>query len=89
MVSWYALPLALFPLVAPLSAPLGSPLPHSTSTPPSFRFNSNAYMHNLQDYVTQALGITADQCRTRPDLVPMPRAAVCTPLPHSSYWNQV
>ena len=57
----------------------------SASTPPPFRFNSDAYVRNWQDYVAQALGITADQCRTRPDLVPTPRAAVCIPLPHSSY----
>ena len=95
-MSWYALPLALFPLVAPLSAPPGEPpwkppstlrfhLTSSTSTPPSFHFNSNVYVRNLQDHVAQALGITADQCQTHPDLVPTPRAAVCIPLLHLSY----
>ena len=34
LLSWYDLPLALFPLVSPLSAPLGSPLPHSASVRP-------------------------------------------------------
>ena len=81
-----------FPLSPLRPPPLGSPPStlrlhptSSASTPPPFRFNSDTYVRNWQDYVAQALGITADQCRTHPDLVPTPRAAVCIPLLHSSY----
>ena len=80
-----------FPL-SPLRPPPGKPPStlrfhptSSASTPPPFRFNSDVYVRNWQDYVAQALRITVDQCRTHPDLVPMPRAAVCIPLPHLSY----
>ena len=94
-VSWYDFPYdfppALFPLVSPCPPPGKPPstlcfrLTSSASTPPSFHFNSDVYVHNLQDHIAQALGITVDQCRTRPDLAPMPRAAICIPLPHLSY----
>ena len=76
------------PFVCPLGKPPSTLHFHptlSTSTPPPFHSNSDAYVRNLYDYVAPTLGITVDQHRTRPDLVPTPRPAVCIPLLHLSY----
>src|SRR6266436_8820622 len=58
------------------STPLHPPPPHS---------NSKAYLHNLCNYVTPTLGLTADQYQTHLDLVPMPRATIYIPFLHLSY----
>jgi hypothetical protein len=87
-------PLPFFSPPAPWETPFHPPKPPSTlrrhptlsaSTPTPFRSVPGAYVRNWHDYVAQALGITADQYRTRPDLVPTPRADICIPLLHSPY----
>src|SRR5258707_898596 len=70
------------------SAPLWLPLTPSASTPPLLPplcSNSEAYLHNLYNYVTPTLRLTADQHQTCSDLVPMPRATVYIPFLHLSY----
>ena len=74
-----SLPLLHLPLAASDLICLHPPLP------PPLHSNSNAYLHNLYDYVTPTLGLTADQCWTHLVLVPMPRAAVYIPFPHLFY----
>src|SRR5258707_1234401 len=73
----------------PSPLPLSSPsLPTSSCLqphPPLLHSNSDAYLHNLYDYITPTLRLTADQYRTHLGLVPTPRAAVYIPFPHSSY----
>src|SRR5258708_1697606 len=61
----------IFPPTPPLLPPLHS--------------NSDAYLHNLYNYVAPTLRLTADQYQTCSDLVPMPRATVYIPFPHLSY----
>src|SRR5258708_31919348 len=71
--------------------PLHSICLHSTpsaSTPlhlPPLCSNSEAYLHNLCNYVTPTLRLTTDQYQTCSDPVPMPRAAIYIPFLHLSY----
>src|SRR6266436_6215210 len=67
-----SLPLLQSPLAT--SNPLPLPLLHS---------NSEVYLCNLYNYI--ALRLTMDQYWTHLDLVPMPRATIYIPFPHSSY----
>src|SRR5260221_12552095 len=43
------------------------------------------YLCNLYNYVMPTLRLTTDQYWTHSDLVPMPRAIIYIPFPHSSY----
>src|SRR5260221_14691915 len=72
----------------PFSGHLWPPLTPSTSTLPllpPLHSNSEAYLHNLYNYVTPTLGLTVDQYQNCSDLVPMPRATVYIPFLHLSY----
>src|SRR5260221_9849893 len=60
----------------------------STSTPPLLPLlcsNSKAYLCNSCNYIMPTLRLTADQCQTHSDLVPMPRATIYIPFLHLSY----
>src|SRR5258705_13256926 len=57
----------------PFSTHLSPPPTPSASTPPLLPplcSNSKAYLHNLYNYVTHTLRLTADQYQTHSDLVP-------------------
>src|SRR6266436_3826903 len=73
LLSWYDLP-------SPSLATSGHLQPH----PPPLRSNSEAYLHNLCNYIAPTLRLTMDQYQTHSDLVPMPRAAICIPFLHLS-----
>src|SRR5258708_33976007 len=72
----------------PFSAHPWPPLTPSAPTllhPPPLHSNSEAYLHNLCNYITPTLRLTTDQYWTHLDLVPMPRAAIYIPFLHLSY----
>src|SRR5258708_17981278 len=73
-VSWYDLP-------SPSPPTSGCLQPH----PPPLHSNSEAYLHNLCNYIMPTLGLTMDQYHTHLDLVPMPRATIYIPFLHLSY----
>ena len=72
----------------PFSVHLWLPLTPSASTLPLLPLlcsNSEAYLHNLYNYIVPTLRLTTDQYWTHSDLVPMPRAAIYIPFLHLSY----
>src|SRR6266436_6544969 len=80
-MSWYNLPSPSLPPICLHSTPSASTLLH----PPPLCSNSEAYLHNLCNYVMPTLGLTVDQYQTHLDLVPMPRATIYIPFLLSSY----
>src|SRR5258707_606609 len=79
-MSWYDLPSTSPPTPSCLR-----PHPSTPPLPPPLHSNSDAYLHNLYNYVTPALRLTMDQYRTHSDLVPIPRATIYIPFLHLSY----
>src|SRR5258708_13653029 len=83
-MSWYDLPSPSLATSGPIclhSASSASTLPLL----PPLHSNSDAYLHNLYNYVMPTLRLTADQYQTCLDLVPMPRATIYIPFPHLPY----
>src|SRR5258708_281509 len=89
-------PVTMWPLATvmvqppfPFSAHLLPPPSPSTSAPPllpPLHSNSEACLCNLHNCIAPTLGLTADQHQTHSDLLPTPRATVCIPFLHSSYF---
>src|SRR5258708_12137755 len=75
LLSWYDLP-------SPSPPTSGHLQPHL----PPLHSNSEAYLHNLCNYITPTLGLTMDQYQTHLDLVPMPRATIYIPFLHLPYF---